>query len=371
MGNYIDEFRDSELARRMAALISDYKGETVSIMEVCGTHTMALSRFGIRNLLPGNIRLVSGPGCPVCVTPVSYINSALELAEKSGVIITTFGDMMRVPGSGSTLLRKKAEGRDIRVVYSALDALQLAEENPEKSVVFMSIGFETTTPGTALTIKKAYEKGIRNFTVLAANKTMPEALKLLASDKENKIDAFLYPGNVSAITGLKPYEELADKYGMSGAVTGFEPLDLLYSLIHLLQGVKENKTVLYNQYSRVVKPEGNPIALSIMNEIFEPCDSTWRGLGSIPGSGLRIKEKYTEFNAAHVFGLVQEEGKEPAGCRCGDVLKGRVIPSECGLFKKTCSPESPVGACMVSSEGTCAAYYRYGDSRSCGIGPEL
>lgn len=360
MANYIDEFRDSKLAGKMATLVSSYKGEDITIMEVCGTHTMALSRFGIRSLLPDKIRLVSGPGCPVCVTPVSFINSALELSKRPGVIITTFGDMMRVPGSNSSLMQEKAKGRDIRVVYSPLDALKIAQENPEKSVVFLSIGFETTTPGIALTIKRAYDMNIGNFSVLTANKTMPEALSHLAADNENRINAFLYPGNVSAIIGLKPYEKLAEKYGVSGAVTGFEPLDLMYSLVYLIQAFKEHKAVLYNQYSRVVKPEGNPVALGIMREVFEPCDARWRGLGNIPGSGLRIREKYKKFDANNIFELSQEDDREPEGCRCGDILKGRATPGECRLFKTACTPDNPVGACMVSSEGTCAAYYRYG-----------
>lgn len=360
MINYIDEFRDPVLARKMSGLLSEYKGGTISVMEVCGTHTMAFSRFGIRNILPEGIRLISGPGCPVCVTPVNYIDAAVELARKPMTIITTFGDMMRVPGTESSLGREKAMGADVRVVYSPLDALKIAAEHPDRSVVFLSIGFETTTPGAATTIRKAKEDGIGNFSVLSANKTMPEVLKLLAADSSVKIDAYLYPGNVCAITGTKPYEELAEKYGISGAVTGFEPLDLLFSLTYIVTALKEKRTFFYNQYSRVVKPEGNRAALSVMQEVFVPCDASWRGIGIIPGSGLRIRSSYEEYDAWKVFSLRQQEIPEPAGCKCGEILKGSTTPDSCGLFGTACSPDNPVGPCMVSSEGTCAAFYKYG-----------
>ena len=360
MINYIDEFRDPGLARKMAGILSEYKGKPISVMEVCGTHTMALSRFGIRNILPEGIRLVSGPGCPVCVTPVSYINAALELARHPKTIIATFGDMIRVPGTESSLQREKAMGADIRIVYSPLDALKIAAEHPDSRVVFLSIGFETTTPGAALTIRKAKADGIGNFSMLMANKTMPEVIKLLASDSSVKIDAYLYPGNVCAITGTKLYGELAEQYGISGAVTGFEPLDLLYSLIYLVSALKGERAFVYNQYSRVVKPEGNPAALDVMQEVFEPRDASWRGIGNIPGSGLKIVNSYEEYDAWKVYSLHQREIPEPAGCKCGEILKGRTTPASCGLFGTACSPDNPVGPCMVSSEGTCAAFYKYG-----------
>lgn len=359
MSNYINEFRNSAASGKIAEALKAYNGKHLNIMEVCGTHTMAIFRYGIRDLLPEAVKLVSGPGCPVCVTPVAYIDAAVAAARNKDVIITTFGDLIRIPGSTASLAGEKANGADIRLVYSPLDALVIARENPAKKVVFLSVGFETTTPVCALTVLKAYDENIRNFFILPANKTMPEALKLLAEDSTTQIDGYLYPGHVSAIIGTGLYGEIAEKYGIPGVVAGFEPLDILHAILTMLElcGMPEKHVV--NEYSRFVRNEGNPLALEKMYEVFEAADTVWRGLGTIPGSGLAVRSKYEAFDAWKVFGLSNDAGKEPKGCLCGEVLKGRVIPVKCGLFGKACTPESPVGACMVSSEGTCAAYYRY------------
>jgi hydrogenase expression/formation protein HypD len=360
MDKYSNAFRNSKAAQKLTEKLRAYSGKPVTIMEVCGTHTMAIFRFGIRDILPENIRLVSGPGCPVCVTPSFYIHSAIELARREDVIITTFGDMMRVPGGQTTLLLEKAAGRDIRLVYSPLDSLSIAKENPGKKVVFLSIGFETTTPVSALTVMRARDEGLSNFSILSANKTIPEALKLLASDPEIGVNGYLYPGNVSAIIGTTFYEELAEQQGIPGVVAGFEPLDMLSAIITLVNRVECGKHTVENQYSRIVTREGNEIAREKMFEVFEPCDAVWRGIGNIPGSGLQMTEKFMQYDAWKVFDIRVERTDEPKGCMCGDVLKGKKTPKDCRLFSKTCTPENPVGSCMVSSEGTCAAYYKYG-----------
>lgn len=365
MGNYLDEFRNSEVTLRLADILRKCDGAPVSIMEVCGTHTMALFRYGIRDLLPESIRLVSGPGCPVCVTPVSFIDAAVEIAAREDVITASFGDLLKVPGSGSSLALEKARGADVRIVYSPLDILTVAAENPDRKVVFVSVGFETTAPVSALTVLRAYENDVKNFSLLSANKTMPDALKLLAKeslagDGSSKLDGFLYPGHVSAITGTAMYDGLLRDYGMPGVVTGFEPTDILHALITLAGIIRGGENRVVNEYSRVVRNEGNPAALAKLYEVFEPCPAIWRGLGEIEGSGLKIRDKYERFDAWKVFGVRPSTGKEPVGCRCGEVLKGAVTPDTCRLFGKACTPETPVGACMVSSEGTCAAYYRFG-----------
>lgn len=356
----IQEFRNSEKAKEMAEILNKYDGKPVTIMEVCGTHTMAIFRYGIRDLLPSKVRLISGPGCPVCVTPSYYIASAIELAKREDVIITTFGDMMRVPGGSSTLLLEKANRRDIRIVYSPLDSLKIAAENPDKKVVFLSIGFETTTPIAALTVIKAKEEGIKNISILSANKTVPEALRILSADEDISVDGYLYPGHVSAIIGTGFYETIAREYGITGVVTGFEPLDILGAIISIITHSNSNNAVVENHYSRVVSKDGNPIAVEKMYEVFEPTDAIWRGIGCIPGSGLKMKDKYRLFDAWEIFELQDQSGEEPKGCMCGEILKGKLTPKECKLFNKVCTPENPIGACMVSSEGTCAAYYKYG-----------
>ncbi|MDF2524425.1 MAG: hydrogenase formation protein HypD [Clostridiales bacterium] len=359
--NYlIHEFRNTEKAQKMADILSKYDGKPVTIMEVCGTHTMAIFRYGIRDLLPSNVRLISGPGCPVCVTPSYYIASAIELAKREDVIITTFGDLMRVPGGNSSLLMEKAAGRDVRIVYSPLDSLKIASDNPDKKVVFLSIGFETTTPVAALTVIKAKEEGIRNFSILSANKTVPNALRVLSADEDIGVNGYLYPGHVSAIIGTGFYDTIANEYGITGVVAGFEPLDMLRAIITIISNSNSGRTVVENQYSRVVPIEGNPIAVEKMYEVFEPADAVWRGIGCIPGSGLKMRNKYREYDSWEAFELQELPGEEPKGCMCGEILKGKLTPKQCKLFGKVCTPENPVGACMVSSEGTCAAYHKYG-----------
>lgn len=360
MNNHLDEFRDPLLASEMAGKLKAFRCKPCNIMEVCGTHTVSISRYGIRRMLPEGVRLVSGPGCPVCVTPVGYIDAAVQLAQIPDVILTTFGDLMRVPGSSSSLLKEKALGRDIRVVLSPLDSVKVAAENPGKKVAFLSVGFETTIPVSALSVLNAVSSGIRNYYLLSANKTMPAVLEALASDPEANVDGYLYPGHVSAVTGTGFYEKLADKLGTPGVVAGFEPLDILYAVIKLLEFISEGKAEVFNQYSRIVREEGNPAALEVMNSVFEPCRSYWRGIGEIEGSGLRLRDKYKRFDAWQEFGISHGSLSEPAGCMCGSILKGTKRPLDCALFDKVCTPENPVGACMVSSEGTCAAYHKYG-----------
>lgn len=359
MAKFIDEFRNSDTAMRLGRELTNYEGKPIKIMEVCGTHTMAIFKYGVRDILPENIKLISGPGCPVCVTPSYFINSAIKLSKHKDVIITTFGDMMRVPGSSSSLLLEKARGGDIRILYSPLDSIKIALENPMKQVVFLSIGFETTTPISALTIINAKEAGIKNFSVLGANKTIPEALKVLVMDKEIGISGFLYPGHVSAIIGTKLYDEIAENYSVPGIVTGFEPLDVLHALISLAKNINRNSSIVENEYSRIVKREGNPIAIEKMYKVFEPCDAVWRGIGNIRDSGMKIKDEFSDFDAWKRFNLIESIESEPKGCLCGEVLKGKKTPKECVLYGKACTPENPVGACMVSGEGTCAAYYKY------------
>ncbi len=346
----------------LAAVHSEAAGlkRKINIMEVCGTHTMAISRYGIRQLLPYKINLISGPGCPVCVTPIEEVDKAIELAGIKNVITATFGDMMRVPGTKTTLAREKSKGRDIRIVYSAFDALALAEKNKEKNVVFLGIGFETTSPTVALTVKEAARRKLKNFFILPEFKTVIPPMEALLLDKNIKLDGFIAPGHVSAIIGAKPYEYLTNKYKIPCVITGFEAEDIMQSILMLIMQVKNKEGKVEIQYKRIVRYEGNKEALNIMDEIYLINDSNWRGIGIIPLSGMILNNSYNGFNAVHKFHLVKAAySKEPAGCRCGDVLKGIVIPKGCQLFSRKCTPENPVGACMVSSEGTCAAYYKY------------
>ncbi|MFV9567947.1 hydrogenase formation protein HypD [Thermoanaerobacter mathranii] len=350
--------QQTEMIKKAKEIIDVFNpGVQFNIMEVCGSHTMAISKFGLRQILPKNIRLISGPGCPVCVTAQNEIDSIIELSNKN-VVIATFGDLIRVPGSKSSLQQQRAAGKEIKVFYSPLDALKYAEENTTKEVVFIGIGFETTIPTVAVTIKEAKEKNIKNYSVYCLHKTMPEALRALLEGGSN-VQGFLLPGHVSAITGSKIYEFIPKEFGVSGVISGFEAMDILMSIIMLLKNYKNSSIEI--QYKRVVRKEGNVKAQKIIEEIFEPCDSTWRGLGKIKGSGLRIKDKYKDFDAAVKFDIKPIGGEiEIKGCRCGDVLKGSIYPNECPLFGKACTPENPVGPCMVSSEGSCAAFYKYG-----------
>jgi len=331
----------------------------INIMEVCGTHTMAISRYGLRQLIPESINLISGPGCPVCVTPAGDIDSIIEIAGKYEVSIFTFGDILRVPGSKSSLYNERSEGKDINICYSPADALDFAKNNPERKVIFIAIGFETTIPLTSVIIKRAYREKINNFYIYNTHKLIPEALELLLLDKEVEIDAFLCPGHVSAIIGSKPYNFIAEDYHIPCVISGFEPIDILESIATIIRQINKGISEVDIQYRRVVKEEGNPTAVKLIYEVFDKSDSVWRGLGNIPGSGLKLKKKFLKFDANTYFPVKRFKSREPAGCECGDVLKGIKKPAECRLFSKICKPENPVGPCMVSSEGSCAAYYKY------------
>ena len=352
-------FKDPKLARGLIETIHRLAPEHATLMEVCGTHTVAIARNGIRDLMPEGLRLASGPGCPVCVTCNRDIDTVIALARIPNVTITTFGDMTRVPGSTSSLLAEQAAGRSVEIVYSPLDALAFAKAHPEREVVFVGVGFETTTPLVAMAIQRAKAMGLSNFTVFAAHKNMPGALELLVGDPTLELDALILPGHVSTIIGAEPYRFLAEKYGIPGVITGFEPVDVLQGIAMLVRQLHEGRAEIEIAYVRGVMPEGNPVALAAIDEVFETCTATWRGLGDIPGSGYRIRDEFANFDAVRRFEPDVEPTRDPKGCRCGDVLRARIAPNECPLFRTVCTPENPVGPCMVSSEGSCAAYYRY------------
>lgn len=356
----LSAFRDPQLARDLIARISALAGDRrINLMEVCGTHTVSIGRYGFRSVMPAGLKLLSGPGCPVCVTANRDIDHAIALAKLPNTIITTFGDMMRVPGSSTSFAAQKAAGRDIRMVYSPLDALDVAAKNPDQQVVFIGVGFETTTPTIAATILEAAARGLPNFSVFCAHKTTPPALRAIANDPDTAIDGFILPGHVSTITGLAPYSFLVDEFGTPGVVTGFEPVDILEGICRLVQMVVLGAPAIENAYRRGVNADGNTTARALVNQVFESCDATWRGLGHIADSGLRIRDEFATFDAARRFDVDIEPTVEPRGCRCGHVLRGALRPNGCPLFGTACTPEHPVGPCMVSSEGSCAAYYRY------------
>ena len=338
-------------------------GKQVRLMEVCGTHTVAIFRQGVRELLPDGLSLISGPGCPVCVTAVEDIEKAMEISRKENVIFTTFGDMMRVPGIKKNLSETKAEGADIRVLYSPIDALKIASENKDKKIVFFATGFETTSPSVAATLFEAEKRGISNFYIYSVHKLVPPALDALLGSGEVKIDGFILPGHVSTIIGSKPYNFITEKYLKPSVITGFEAGDILQGINMLLEQIASNRAEVEIQYKKVVREEGNPKAVALINEYFEPCDAYWRGIGTIPLSGLKLREKYKHRDINSVIKietLFISGPQEPKGCSCGEILKGMKTPDECPLFAGVCTPESPVGACMVSTEGSCAAYYKYG-----------
>ena len=359
MQEELKAFRDPALARGLVQAIGELAPENATLMEVCGTHTVAIARNGIRGLMPEGVRLASGPGCPVCVTSNHDIDKVIALARVPEVTIATFGDMTRVPGSTSSLLAEQAAGRSVEIVYSPLDALKLAADNPNRQIVFVGVGFETTTPLVAIAIKRAKEAGLKNFSVYGAHKNMPGALEVIVADPQLKVSALILPGHVSTIIGAKPYQFLAEKYGIPGVITGFEPVDVLQGIAMLMRQLYEGRAEIEIAYARGVMPDGNPVALAAIDEVFETCSATWRGLGEIPGSGYRIRDEFAEFDAMRRFQPEVEPVREHAGCRCGDVLRGIMAPSDCPLFRKVCTPENPVGPCMVSSEGSCAAYFRY------------
>ena len=360
---FIEEFRDPRPVRAAReALLREAEGlPPAAFMEVCGTHTMSAFRFGVRGMLPANVRLLSGPGCPVCVTPNDYLDRALAYARTKGVVVATFGDMMRVPGSRSSLEKERAIGADVRVVYSPLDALDLARREPSKRIVFLGVGFETTAPAVGASVLEARASGLRNFTVLCGHKLVPPALEALLAVKELRLHGFLCPGHVSAIIGADAYLPVARDRRVPCVIAGFEPLDMIQGLVLLLKQVRAKAAEVGNQYARVVTREGNRKAQEVLARVFEPCDTPWRGLGPIPRSGLRLREEFRDHDAeaALPLGRLEPSAENPA-CECGRVLQGLRTPLECPLFGKACRPDSPVGACMVSSEGTCAAYHKYG-----------
>ena len=356
----LDQFHDPALCKSVLARLCDTLDGPLRFMEVCGTHTVAIFRSGLRSILPKEIVHLSGPGCPVCVTHESEVNAFLDLAGKPNVIIATFGDLMRVPGSHSrTLKAAQADGARVEVVYSPPDALKIARDNPGDTVVFLGEGFETTAPGVAASLKMAKAQGITNYRVLSFHKLVPPALEALLSDPTTDIDAFIMPGHVSAIIGLAPYLPVASRYGKSAVIAGFEPLDILQALLFLAECKRDGRAEVVNLYRRVVRDEGNAKALAILAEVFTPADALWRGIGNIPGSGLEIAPAYAEFDAKRQFGITITECPPLPGCKCGDVLKGKLTPNQCPLFGKACTPAKPVGPCMVSTEGSCAAYFKY------------
>ncbi len=358
---YLDEYRDPQLAKSLLDALHRRtlsKGE-IRLMEICGTHTVAIFRSGLRQLLPPAIKLISGPGCPVCVTANEDIDRAIWLSQQPGVIITTFGDLIRVPGSTSSLHIERSRGADVRIVYSSLDALQIAKDNPGREVVFLGIGFETTAPTIAAAIKQASVLGIDNFSVFSAHKLLPPAMRALLDAREVKLDGFLCPGHVSIVIGAGAYQEVIDNYKVPCVVTGFEPLDILQGISTMVDQIESGRPEVSNRYKRVVTWEGNVAARKIIDEIFEAADSTWRGIGLIPKSGLEFRPAWKKYDASSRFSMPEIRVKEHPGCKCGEVLRGVLTPPQCGLFRKVCTPQDPKGPCMVSGEGTCGAYYRY------------
>ncbi len=357
----LKRFKDPHLARRIIeGLNAALGGRSLRVMEVCGTHTMAISRTGIRSLLRGRIELVSGPGCPVCVTDVADIDRMLAYARLKDVTVVTFGDMIRVPGTETSLLGERTRGADIRVVYSPLEAVQMAKNLPDRKVVFLGVGFETTAPVVALALETARQEGIGNFLVYSAFKVVPPAIRVLLEDQEIALDGFLLPGHVSTVTGSLAFAFIGKEYGLPAVVAGFEAVDILTALHRLTEAHDQGRSEVINAYTRAVREDGNPAAREILEKCFETVDARWRGIGKIPQSGLKLREAYAAHDAEEVLPVsLTTPPREPAGCRCGEVLKGKLVPPGCPLFGRACVPESPVGPCMVSSEGSCAAYYRY------------
>jgi hydrogenase expression/formation protein HypD len=354
--------RDADTIRALTAKIqraAESLPRILTLMEVCGTHTHAIAAAGLRGLLPAGVRLVSGPGCPVCVTPVGYLDRADALALLPDTTVFTFGDLYRVPSSHGSLERTAAAGGAVRIVYSCRDALDFARQNPDERIVFLAVGFETTTPTIAAALAEAEANGIDNFLILPGNKQIPPALRALAADPELQLDGLLLPGHVSVITGWRCYEFLAAEYGLAAVVTGFTPADMLRAILALVEAAARPGAEVVNHYGRVVSEHGNSVAQKLMERIFTPASAVWRGLGAIPGSGLALRAEWEHRNAASIEVKVCEP-REPAGCRCGEVLRGKIDPPECPLFGNRCTPETPVGACMVSSEGSCAAWHRQG-----------
>ena len=362
----LDSFKDPGLVKgllahiaQQAAQLNAQWGRPVRLMEVCGTHTVAIARSGFRSVLPPSLQLISGPGCPVCVTANVDIDHIIALTHLPDALVATFGDMIRVPGSSTSLMQRKAEGAAIEVIYSPLDALKLAQTHPDRQVILVGVGFETTTPLVAATIERAQAQQLQNFSVLAVHKRVPPALEALVSDPELALGALILPGHVSTILGLEPYRFLARDHRIPGVITGFEPVDVLQGISQLLQQLLEGRAEIGISYQRAVMVQGNPAALEAIKRVFSVCDATWRGLGTIPDSGYAIRERFSTYDALARFTLETEPTVEPKGCRCGDVLRGVLSPAGCPLFGTACTPANPIGPCMVSSEGSCAAWHRY------------
>lgn len=359
---YVDEFRNKNLIEKVADRIRKIMPpDTINIMEVCGTHTHSFYRFGLDKFIPPSLKLISGPGCPVCVSDQDYIDKAIAFAKLKDTIILSFGDMLRVPGTKSSLEKQRAEGADVRLVYSAWDSLKIAKENPTKKIIFLAVGFETTVPTIALTILTAKKENLKNLFFFSSLKLIPQAMDYLVKDKRLNLHGFLCPGHVSTIIGTKPYEFIPKRYRIGCCVVGFEPLDILEGIYCLIQQRVKSKPCVANQYVRVVTKQGNIRARKIILNVFNVCGAWWRGLGRISQSGLKIRDEFSQFDAERAFGIKRKTqyAKRNTQCRCGDVLKGLISPLDCPLFFKLCSPENPIGPCMVSSEGACNAHYKY------------
>ncbi len=356
---HLTEYRNPELVRQYLSQINKSLTQSWNIMEICGGQTHSLVKNGLLNLLPKELNIIHGPGCPVCVTPLHLIDKAIYLAEEKAAILCSFGDMLRVPGSEKSLLEAKANGADIRILYSPLEAVKIARENPEREIVFFAIGFETTAPANALSIVQAHHLGLENYSILASHVLVPPAIKAIMEDDESKVNGFLAAGHVCSIMGLDEYFPLVEKYRVPIVVTGFEPVDLLQGMLMVVRQLENGASKLENQYSRVVKPEGNPAARKLIREVFQLHDQEWRGIGRIPNSGYQVQSAYSSFDANQKFQIQHKDAAESGECIAGQVLKGIKKPYECPQFGKKCKPSSPLGAPMVSSEGACAAYYHF------------
>jgi hydrogenase expression/formation protein HypD len=359
---YVSEFRRGDVAKRLSEEIHRLATEPVKLMEVCGGHTHAIFKFGLPDLLPDTIDLIHGPGCPVCVTPRDKVDKAILLARRPDVLLCSYGDMLRVPGSESSLMMEKGRGADVRMVYSPLDALRLAENNPGKRVIFFAIGFETTAPSAAMAVLKAKAQGLDNFCILSNHVLLPPMMKAILDSRDVKLDAFIGPGHVSTIIGTRPYNFVTERYGKPIVASGFEPLDVLQTIVMLLRQLKEGRCEVEIQYTRVVRPQGNLVALKALGEVFEPCHARWRGMGTVPMSGLKVRDAYAQWDAEVLFPdmEVASEVADPKACECGDIVRGAKKPWDCRIIGSVCTPQTPIGACMVSPEGACAAYYKYG-----------
>lgn len=355
---YRDEYHNRVLCQGIVEKIREISKKDLNLMEVCGTHTVSIFRSGLKEMLPENIHLISGPGCPVCVTPIAQIDHIVALSKKDNIIIATFGDMVNVPGSSSSLKQEKARGADIRLIYTPFQALELALQFPQKKIILVGIGFETTIPLLASVVLEAARKSLQNFYLFSLAKVMPPIIEYLLESNESKIDGFLCPGHVSAIIGTKPYHFIPKNYSIPCVIAGFEPLDILMSIYKLIRQRIKKIPIVENQYRRAVRDEGNPVALQRIGQVFTQTDAYWRGIGKVEKSGLDLKEEFSFLNARKLSVEIEEPREKP-NCRCGEVLRGLITPLQCPLFKNVCTPENPVGACMVSSEGTCAAYFKY------------